>query len=121
MTPFITAKIETLIPRIITRREIIKGVPARWASSYGDDTKPLSRGQLAGDIRRGLEALDLEDATTADIAAVIGNDSWTRLECKICEMDRDEVVSVPREYDGPIAVCRQCADGISGMFASASA
>jgi hypothetical protein len=116
-TPFITAKMATLMPRLVTRQEIIKDVPSRWKESYPERDRMLAAGRTAGQIEDALFALDLESATVDDVKRIIGNASWTELTCGICEMDRDAVISVPKEYDGPTLVCRTCADGISTMFA----
>ena len=115
---FVTAKIRALLPRVVERREIIRDVAKRWEESYPDDSRTLARGAVAGDIRRGLEALDLETATVADVKAIIGNDSWTELKCDICEQDRDRVVSIPREYESSIAVCGDCAEGVVETLAA---
>ena len=119
MTIFITAKIEALMPKLVTRRDIIRNVPDAWRSSYNDDTRVLAGKQTAGSIRMGLEALDIETATPDDIKQIIGNDSWTRLECRVCEMDREAVVKVPKEYGDPTLICRQCAEGVAAVFADA--
>lgn len=116
MSAFITAKMKQLAPHVVTKREIIKGVPESWRRQY-PDTEP-TYGTRNRAVREKLEALDLETATAAEVAAAIGNDGWTRLACDICEQDREQVVSVPREYDGPIAVCQDCATGIAEMLAA---
>lgn len=111
----ITAKIRALLPKVVTRRDIIRGVPSRWAEAYTDDNLQLAKSR-AGDVRLALERLDICTATVADVAAIIGNELWTELTCNVCEQDRDTVVSVPREYEGPINVCLDCADGVAEML-----
>lgn len=108
-----------LAPYVVTRRNIIESVAQRWRKSYPDNDPTYGPRSLA--VREKLEALDLSKATVDEVKAAIGNDSWTNLDCDICESDRDAVVSVPRKYESPIAVCYHCAAGIAEMLAAVPA
>jgi len=71
----------------ITKREICLGVPDRWAAAYkGYNDERKSK------ITSDLMALTVSQLTPEIIAKTIGNDSWTRIECRECESDCNEVV-----------------------------
>jgi hypothetical protein len=116
METFAISKMRTLMPRVVTIRDIIRGVPERYRDQYPDDREQAG-GRNTGSTYAKLTALDLETATVKDIANIIGNDSWTRLECSVCELDREAVVEVPREYSQPLTVCAVCANGVAKMLA----
>lgn len=115
---FVTSKIRALLPKVVTRRDVIRGVPDRWYENYPDDKRVLSGGRTAGSIRDKLEDLDVDIASVEDVAAIIGNSSWTELKCDACESDRDAVVSIPREYEVPLSICGECAAGVAEMLAA---
>lgn len=84
--------------RLITKREICLSVPDRWAEQYEgheDDSKAHTRAALL--------ALSVNQLTPEIIAKTIGNSSWTRLECRECEVDVDRAV----EIAGRI-LCHKC-------------
>jgi hypothetical protein len=114
----VTSKLRALLPRVIERRDIIVNVLERYRQQYTDPTMKLAGGKTAGETAQGLASLDLQTATVTDVAAVIGNDSWTALTCNVCEEDRDRVVSVPREYEGPLYICGDCAAGVTELLAA---
>jgi hypothetical protein len=99
-------------PHIVTRRSVMLGVARRFKEQYPDDTKSSHRSSRTyGDINAALSALDLNVCNRGAIDDIIGNDSWTQLECSVCEMDRDKLVSVPRQYSEPVTICAECATG----------
>lgn len=69
--------------RKIYRQDIIDKAPARWALQYGrgryGDDKDIITERLAA-----LEKPISEDA----VDRIIGNDTWTRLECDGCGSDK---------------------------------
>jgi len=94
--------------KITTQRDLIREVAARWRQQY----EPFRDDRPIFSIRNGyrqpikkkeiaemLDAIDAETATPADIAAIIGNESWTRLTCHECGKDTDAVLTVGQEPD----------------------
>ena len=85
--------------KLITERTQIRDVAARWAKTYptngwyGSDLKKQS-------IAKALSELDAETATSADVASIIGNDSWCCPSmCDECEAVVDVAVQVGEEPD----------------------
>lgn len=91
-------------PRIVDRRATIKGVLRGWRQQYPDRSRFK--------VEDALAQLDLTTCDRADVDTTIGNDSWTRLECDVCQMDRDRLVAVPRDYGDDISICSECANGV---------
>lgn len=102
---------------IITIRDRIRTVAKRWAEQYKVKHGPDA--QRWTSIENRLFALDVETATEADIKAIIGNDSWTDVNCDVCGKDAGTVVSMerppsyidpdfPPDPDTVACVCRPC-------------
>ncbi len=88
-----------------TERDVIRGVPKRWRAQY-----PENKGDKHA-IWVALKRLDLETCTAADVDAVIGNGSWTRIDCDGCGNKVDTAVTVGQEpdYDSSTAtICAVC-------------
>lgn len=89
-----------------TRQEQAETAPERWAAQYGDRDKY--------DVDRAykshlLNALPLSERTPTRINAIIGNESWTRLTCSICEAEVDAVTIVrPRYSYHSYEICDAC-------------
>jgi len=84
-------------PVLITERDQIRRVADRWGEQYGgNDWKDDEEKQS---IHRKLIALDKETCSAADVAAIIGNDSWSRLDCDNCDADVTAVVRMGDEPD----------------------
>lgn len=90
---------------ITTQRDLIRGLSKRWRDQYEpfkDDRPPFSvrngHQKLLNkkDIADKLDDLDVESATPEDVAAIIGNESWTRLTCDECGKDVDAVLTLGR-------------------------
>ena len=65
-----------------------------------------------------LEALDKDKATAQDVAAIIGNESWTSLKCDECGNETETVVQVGQEpeYDSHTAcLCVPCVKTAAGL------
>lgn len=103
-----------------TLRETIRNVPFRWREQY------YRAGQWRYDsenerIYNELVKLDLETATPADIAAIIGNFSWTDLKCYNCDTTAEKVVylmGVAHDEYGDPAYCTACIDAAQAALAS---
>lgn len=72
---------------ITTQRDLIRNVAKRWRTQYEPmskwDTRQTTFGHPA-EIAAQLDKLDGDTAAPADVEAIIGNASWTRLTCKQC-------------------------------------
>lgn len=72
--------------KLLTERVLIREVAQRWKAQYAGyrGPTPSDTAEKAA-IGHKLAALDAETATAADVAAIIGNDSWTRIDhCDEC-------------------------------------
>lgn len=62
----------------------------------------------------------LGDSPTADdINHIIGNSSWTSINCDVCGRDKQDVVELGQEADyeaTPAYVCYDCAKKVVAMF-----
>jgi hypothetical protein len=106
--------------KLTTQRDLIRAVAARWRQQYEPFThdtplfsvRNVYRQAISNkEIAETLDAIDAETATPEDIAAIIGNESWTRLSCDECGKDTDAVLTVGQEpdYDSHTAsLCRSC-------------
>jgi len=97
-------------PVLFTTRAHIREVAARWRVQYPSNTL-LFGGAHSGDIYKRLLALDPEAATEEDVAAIIGNSGWTRIDCDGCEKSVKAAVQVgaPPDYDSATALlCAEC-------------
>jgi hypothetical protein len=96
--------------QLVTKRDKITNIAQAWKRQYygggkwGDSMRGSTR-----DVWEQLKALS--DATEPSIAAIIGNDSWTRNECTECGQDVDVLVQMGEEPDwesSTINACPQC-------------
>jgi len=108
-----------LMPRIITRRSVIKNAPRRFREQYTDGARRSHTGESYSQMHEKLASIDLETCDRSAIDDVIGNNSWTQLTCEICDCDREALVSIPREYSEPISICLECAKGVQAVFEDA--
>lgn len=77
--------------RLRLSRELIANVSRRWAEQY-----PKGR----DGINEKLDALDPATATADQVAAIIGNKSWSHFTCRECSQYHERVVDLFGEYDG---------------------
>lgn len=101
---------------LITIRGIIKNLPALWRESHKETIKnntpaysPNARSNA--EIARLLDALDTDTATPDDVAAIMGNNSWTDIHCNECKQIVPSAVQIGEEpdYESYTAiVCLQC-------------
>lgn len=84
--------------RIVTQRDLIRGVAAKWAAQYHyainkpDEDQPWPTGQTKTSIWEALKALDGEVATAAQVNEIIGNSSWVALNCDECGVATEQVL-----------------------------
>ena len=110
--------------KLLTLEEVARGVPARWRAQY-------SRGYPTGagftDERKALIAdlLDALDELTPDaIADIIGNRSWTNIECDNCgaeELPAAVTVGPDDPYSNRTStICQTCAAAALALFPEAA-
>jgi hypothetical protein len=102
---------------LITQRGLIRDVARSWHEHYGDKWDGF--GEDKTEIYRKLLALDRESCSAGDVKAIIGNSSWTRIECNGCGVDVEIAVSVGQEpdYESRTAVlCRPCVEAALALF-----
>jgi len=109
---------------ITTQRDLIRVVAKRWRDTYEPfeqwDMRPTIFGpaQDKKAIALKLDKLDPETATPEDVAAVIGNESWTRLTCDECGQDVAAILTVGQELDygsQTASICRKCAEKVTAI------
>ena len=97
---------------IITRREKIANVAQAWKKQYYERNKWIYNTQGDKEAKYNRLMRLPSDATEHDIEEIIGNDSWTGVDCNICEDEHCiAVIGLGRsaEYGEPLAwVCLAC-------------
>lgn len=88
--------------RTLTKQKMIDMVVGRWYESYHENQNWNEDFSL---VYQRL--VDLKNPTEDQITEVIGNSSWTRLECNFCQKNVNEVV-IQNVYDKPVYICRNC-------------
>jgi hypothetical protein len=95
---------------LLNERNQVRTVARRWHCQYG-------AGTYGGDKRRRmvgaeLAALDVETATAADVAELVGNGSWVcKNICHECGADTWDAVQVGQapDYESSTAIiCGDC-------------
>lgn len=92
----------------VTKRILIQNVAKCWKAQYPNSKQ---------DIHAALLALDLNTATEDDVFKVIGNDSWTKIDCFHCKAFIDEAVFLKTTYEyGPTSFCKDCIQKALKLF-----
>ena len=97
--------------KLLSERTQVNSGIDNWLSNYGLDGTYVrdTRGRKVGSE---LMALNRETATAADIAEIIGNDSWAHKQrCGECQTETWEIVEVGEtpNYDSETALlCKKC-------------
>ncbi len=93
--------------RIITQRNMIRGVVKRWDEQYPEKSW---KGTDKEQIHIQLQQLDLEIATADEVNKIIGNTSWTEEACDECGKAVDKVIVFGQEEYGSssIYLCFRC-------------
>lgn len=99
--------------KLITERQKIRGVAEAWRAQYCQPYRVrFSDSDEKDEKLSRLLALDVETATAADVAAIIGNTTWAGPErCQECEQTCAVVVQLGEEpdYESNTAwVCVEC-------------
>lgn len=98
---------------IIRKADIVADAPDRWARQYASP----HWGPEKKEITRALQALKGTDFSADAVDSIIGNRSWTSLECDLCDRDGDEVVRLGDENaERFVDVCPDCLTDASALF-----
>lgn len=92
---------------ITTKQWALSTVAERWKRQYP---------QSHQDIFQKLSALSAV-ADEDEITKIIGNSSWTRLQCDECGRDVDAYVTIGQEQDYDSSTARICRDCIAKALA----
>lgn len=90
--------------KIITKQDRILGVSEAWRKQH-----PVGCKESFEIKYKKLKAL--RNLTEKTIALIIGNRSWTRLECTECRLDSDIIIQfddVPNYETSTVWICLQC-------------
>ena len=88
---------------VFSRQKII-GVAAQWRATYSNGLYPEKE-----EIAQRLDALDMATATPADVAAIIGNNSWSHFRCDECGTSGlDRAVRLGDEWSDRVDYCASC-------------
>lgn len=112
----------------IHRRDIIRGVRARWLDQYknyrADQTLGFANGRTVGVVRAALERLDLETCSAADVDAAIGASGWVKNGCDECDGDFPVLLRFGQEPDYDArwwSLCPDCLGKARDLLASIEA
>jgi len=113
--------------KTITQRQLIQNVANKWRDQYEpfksdspifSERAGIKTYKTKKQIADELDALDKETATAQDVAAIIGNESWTRLKCDECGNEPEIVVQVGQEPDyesHTASLCVPCLKAAAGL------
>lgn len=106
--------------KLVTDRDLIVHVAERWKRQYCQrDGWTRTHSGSSEDTYRGLAALDGKTATAAQVAAIIGNESWSAYYCGECDEYRSRAVALDNG-DGTSYICEGCAVRLLALFGSGS-
>lgn len=94
---------------VVKVEDVWKSVPAAWAEQY----KHYASDDRFADITRKLNALKDDELTGDRIEKIIGNDSWTRINCDECDRECNTVIRIGENTDYEarwVDVCSECLD-----------
>lgn len=102
-------------------RQNIRGVAKRFVSAYPTrETRCAWRSGLSwGDVADGLNALDVETATVADVEKYV-NAGWVEESCDLCDRNISEWLEVGEEPDYEARWVTMCFDCVSTLSAIAT-
>lgn len=105
--------------RLITKRERIKEVLESWKGQYPN----VKMWQDKQKVTEELEKLNFNSVSEKKIIEIIGNNSWTRLDCDECQQDSSKVVRFLERYEDEYEVnscdvCLKCLNSGTKLFAN---
>ena len=93
--------------QLISRAQRIYDTLEKFKAQYADSRLKQ---------KEKLAALTLAEINRENIDAIIGNDSWTRLECYECGNDCEKLAYIaPVDYDSRVQLCEKCLEKALGM------
>lgn len=109
--------------RLATVRDLIRALPERYRNQYKSSFYRgkgiFGSNKTYDQIQKELDSLDVENTSKNEVDKIMGNESWTRLDCSCCGKSVDKVVvlcSYSRSYNGDFAVCAECLKFANLMF-----
>lgn len=110
---------------VITKRGIIRSVPARFEQQYGRDRNGTSwKGIITrGEMIDALNALDVGTCSAEAINEIIGNKSWTSNKCDACDTECEVLVRIGDEPDYEARwqdLCARCLSDAARVATSAN-
>lgn len=89
---------------------LILQISQRWEDQYPRDKYAGTDKAAIGDklIAAG------PTATSAEIAAIIGNKSWSYFTCAECDQYVERGVSISRDYE-PLTICVSCCRALAAL------
>lgn len=119
-------KERTMIISLLDTRAQIRTVAARWKRQYFDAVRREWGSTVLGSsmaIYERLRALDVETATPADVAAIIGNRGWVEESCDGCGTYDAPLVHVGEtpDYEARyLFLCEACVRKVAAAFKGVS-
>ena len=98
---------------IITKEDVLRGVPSNWAEQYKD---VYWKGTDKEAITKRLNSLPTAELTVENIGRIIGNDSWTRNECQFCQQHNDKIALITIDDFNSVYICEDCTKSVLRMF-----
>ena len=102
--------------KILTVQELANTAKDRWKRQYFH-SGVWKHGVDKNTVYKNLVDLG-ENPTPEQINEVIGNNSWTRLECSVCNKEVDTVVILSC-YDSDFYICKKCLNKCSRLVRDA--
>ncbi len=115
--------------KLIRQRDVIREVVDAFARTFAqhmDNVEIFPDGETPKQKLARLMALDLETCDAAAVDAIVGNDSWTRVECDECvnaavaagrdSMMKHEVVAEFSRGEKSVRVCDWCMANALAQF-----
>lgn len=98
--------------KLSAEKQLILGIVKAWESSY-----PKPRGTYTQEALDLLKQLDFTVTTAEDIASIIGNSSWTDIQCDECNCLVKAAVQLGHEPDYDSATAMICFDCLEKALA----
>lgn len=95
--------------KLITQRDLIKGVYERWLHQY-PEPQPEDKKQIA----TILSKLDLSVASAKEIDEIIGNNTWTTELCQECDNRKENYLVLGEDME--FVLCLDCARDIAWVL-----
>lgn len=92
---------------VITERYLIRNVARRWRQQYGDSPHNPEHQTI------GQALVALETASADDVNGIVGNSSWTRINCDACGRAVKSVVHIGEQPDYESSTAMICGDCLS--------